>query len=335
MDTATAAPAPEIEISDDAMMAAAEAADAGQPIPDSTPSTPAPETPAPSPAADESAKPTLSADEIAQREAEEAIEGKPAPKPDAKAKPESAYNKARKDSERLGKSWKDLEAEKATVRQEAERIKQERATYEQTQRELAELKARYVTPATVKDEHGIEASTYDKLAQGYDEDGDTAKAALARERAAKLRAQAPAAPAATAPAQSATEAFTTPEFQAKWREATQALVQAEPDLARADNPVVQTANALLNDKTWAPFFLSRPDGIRAAVEVAKLQQQAAKVATFEKELGSARAEIARLTKLTGLRGSMPASQIPPDRKAEDLNDAEMMAIAQAADAAGG
>ena len=352
MDTATApapaAPAP--DCSDADLYAAAAAADAGQPLPAASTASPAPEaTPDTTAAPVETRKPESADDRAAREEAELAEQAaaadraaqeqpgqqKPAqdqpPKPGEK--PESAFEKARKDAERKEKTWKQLQAEKEAVRQEAERIQQERAEFTRLRQEHEELKKRLAAPAApVKDEHGHTAEDYERLAKRYEREEDHEMAKLAMAKASALKAKAaPPAPAAT---QQPANDPTTPEFQAKWRETTAALVQAEPDLAKPDNPVVQAANALLQDKNWSGFFLARPDGIRAAVEVAKLQQTAARAATFEKELATAKAEIARLTKLVSPRGSLPASAAPGDRRPEDLSDADMLALAAQADQGG-
>lgn len=331
MSLDTSAPAA-TNSSDADLYAAAAAADAAQPVPDLAPSEPAAETPTTdaSPAAYAPATTTRkTADERAEQEAPEqlAAQDKPAAKP-ADAKPETPYAKAQKEAERRDRSWKALESEKTEIRAK-------QAQYEQQTRELTELRQRLAQPATpVKpavDEQGIDATTYERLAKEYAAEGNESMAAMARKQAASLRSKEAAAPGAAPAAAEATPPHTKPEFQAKWREHTAALVQAEPDLAKPDHPVVQAANALLADTAWGRFFLAHPDGITAAVQVAKLQQQAAQAIAAAKELTTARQEIARLTKLTSPRGSHPASAIPADRNPADLSDADVHALAAAAD----
>ncbi len=350
MDTATATAEPTLspDISDADLLAAAEAVDSGRPVPAPSASPAAEAKPDTPPAEGEQAKPKESADERAAREEAEAAEAaikadqdKTAPKDKAQPdpakpgeKPESPFVKAKKDAERLDKTWKSVNEQKAQIEQERRAFEAERAELTRLRSELDTLKKRVAAPAEpVKDEHGATADTYAALAKRYREEGRDDMAATAEQRAAALRAKtAPAAPqqtAATGPD------ITSPEFQAKWRENTAALVQAEPDLAKPDNPVVQTANALLQDKEWSGFFLSRPDGIRAAVAVAKLQHQAARAAQLDTELAAQRAEVARLTKLVSPRGSLPANQAPGDRRPEDLSTADLLALAAQADAQGG
>lgn len=336
--------APSPDCSDADLIAAAEAVDAGRPIP--APSSPsASEQTATPPEAGENANKQESAEERAAREEAEAADAaaqteaakqqqqqKQPPKPGEK--PQSEFEKARAEADRKDRSWKKLNEEKEALRAQEAQIQQERAELARLRTEVEELKKRPATPpAPAKDEHGLEASDYDRMAEKYANQGNDTMAKLAKEQASALRAK--AAPAAPAQPANAAPDITSPEFQAKWREHTAALVQAEPDLAKPDNPVVQTANALLQDKTWSPYFLSRPDGIRAAVAVAKLQTDAARVPVLAKELEAQKAEVARLTKLVSPRGSLPASSAPADKSPGDLNDAEMLALAAQADASGG
>jgi hypothetical protein len=336
MDTPTATePALSPDISDADLLAAADAADNGRPIP-APASNAAEATPDTPPAEGEQAKPVESADDRADRETAEAAlkkdepkpaESKPAEKPPVK--PETPYQQAKKDAERLEKTWKSVNEAKIQIDQKERAIEAERAEFARVRAELEAIKKRPAAPT--KDENGLEASDYEVMAKRYAEQGDDTMAKLATERAASLRAKTASAPqhAQTAPD------ITSPDFQAKWRETTAALVQADPDLAKADNPVVQAANALLQNKDWSAFFLSRPDGIRAAVEVARLQNQAQRAGQLAKELETHKAEVARLTKLVSPRGSLPANAAPSDRRPEDLSTAEMLALAAQADASGG
>ena len=240
----------------------------------------------------------------------------------AKGGEETAYAKAQKEAERRDRSWKALEQEKQEVRQ------QKMATEAELQglrREVAQLRAR-TNPA--KDEHGVSADQYDRLAKDYDEKGDDHMAELARERAEKLRRQAPAAVAVD-------EAWRTPEFQAEFQKQAQALIAEDASLADSANPIVKAANSLLADATWAPFFRARPDGIRAAVEVGRLLQRASAAEALKGELTKAQAEVQRLTKLTQPQGSHPSAPPRGAKRIEDMQDeearAEIMRVAAAAD----
>jgi hypothetical protein len=264
-------------------------------------------------------------------------EKKPDEKPEDKKpdeKPESAYTKAKKDGERLDKSWKALDAEKAEFRAQKQQLETQ---IQNLTAEVAQLRTKPASPAgPAKDEHGIDAETYDGLAKKYEEEGDTRLAKLAREKAEELRKKPVAQqPAATAPAG---DSWKNPEFQAKWNAEAAQIVKDEPDLANPEHPVFKAVNALVNNSPWAPLLRSQPNGIRAAVEVAKLQQAAAQVEPLRKDLDAAKAEIERLTKLVQPGGSPPGGPAPAAKKITDMApdeaEAAVLAAARAADANG-
>lgn len=279
----------------------------------------------------QSDKPSESASAKATADKQGADPTKKDAKPGEQGKPETETpaSKEQKETERRDRSWKALDAEKQAFRAEkAQLLNQMQAM----QRELAQLKQQRAAEP-VKDGDGISADVYDRLEKKLRSEGDDEGADLARKRADNLRRQESA--ARTSQPANQQPAHTTPEFQAEWQRHTAELIADEPDLGNADNPVVKAANALLQDKQWSQFFLSRPDGIRAAVEVAKILQQNAGLAATREELKTAKAEIERLTKLTQPRGSHPTSQPNNTQKAvTEMTDEDVMAAAHAADTGG-
>jgi len=348
MSTATATPTPDTastaapaatDTSDADVLAIVQAADAGQPAPASS-AAPEKKTDTP-PAVGESATPAGDdKQDKAEKPNPDAKDGdKSADKSDKKpadtktdGKPESAYQKAKKDAERLDRSWKALDEEKARVRAREQQVEQQLARVTQLEQEIAQLKAaRSAAPTEPpKDEHGISADTYDQLAKQYEDEGDTAMAKLAKSKAEKLRARAPAAPAA--PAASA-EVWRTPEFQQKWAAEAAAIVKEDPEVGKPDNPIFQRVQQLVNDPQTARFFRADPAGLRAAVQVAKLEQAAARVPELEKQLGERDAEIKRLNSLLSPRGGPPAAPAPGTKSLDDMTDAEREAFVLAAAAA--
>ncbi len=295
----------------------------------SVPSTPAAGTPTPSPESKptgDAAAPAPGAND--QKPAGETTDGKPADKAsgetkadkpgDAKKpdeKQESAYTKAQKEEARKDRSWKALEAEKAAVRAEKEAHAAELAGLKRQVQELeSKLKPAAAAQGEPVDEKGITAGTYDRLAKKYDEEGKDDMAKLARDAAAKIRAQPakPAAEAATASREHAdvgatlAERLKNEEFSKRWFQHRDELVKAEPELGDPKNPVVQGAQALLNHPQWGRFFCALPDGVKAAVEVAKINVVAHQAEALKKDLATAKAEIDRLNKLLSPRGSQPA-----------------------------
>lgn len=327
------------DLSFDQLMAAAEAADAGEALPDFVNPSPAPET-APSPSADpdEGAQPDETSKPAPETKAKPTTEKKPTDKP-ADQKPESPFTKAQKEKERQDRTWKKLDEEKAAHRAEVAKFEQERQQVSALRAELDALK-RQITAAPKapsKDEHGLDAADYDAAAKRYAAEGDEQTAALARRRAEALRTKDrdAAATAPTAPSAPAGEPWQSPEFQQKWSAEAAAIVKAEPELGDPQNPVFQAVAQLVNQSPYARFFRAHPDGIRAAVEVAKLQTSAARLPALQKELDTARQEIARLNKLTQPVGGPPAGPAPGKKPLAEMTmdeaDAYLRAQAEAAD----
>jgi uncharacterized protein YukE len=252
-------------------------------------------------------------------------QGKPEDaKPREEGKPETAYAKAQKEAERRDRSWKALEQEKSEFRQERTQLQSQ---LENLKREVQQLRTASAGPA--KDEHGATAETYDRLARKYRDEGNDDMAEAAQARAENLRRQTPVADVG-GPASPGS-----PEFQQQWQRTTKELIAAEPALGDPNNPIVKAANTLLSDQTWAGFFTTRPDGIRAAVEVARLIERSSRLDVMQKELDAAKAEAQRLTKLTAPRGGHPSAPPNGAKRIEDMNDdeaqREIMRIASAAD----
>lgn len=259
---------------------------------------------------------------------------KPDPAPDTK-KAETDFAKKQAEVARRDKSWKALDEEKQKFRAEEGALRSEVDTL---RRELTQLKQRPAPSAgPAKDEHGHTAEDYAQLARSYRQEGrdDLAEAALAR--ADKLRHQ-PATATAPTHAPGSPEAFAAPEFQKEWQGHVQAIIQAEPDLAKAEHPLVRATNALLQDPTYGRFFKTHPDGIRAAVEVVKIMRTADEGRKAQEELKAAREELKKLgaekARLDGLlqpRSGQPTGPVPTARTGAELSDAELLAAASAAD----
>lgn len=256
---------------------------------------------------------------------------KPAdPKPEDKASP---YEKSKKDAERLDRSWKALEQEKHEFRATKAQMEAQLATLQQ---EVARLKSAPAKPAEpAADRHGLTADDYDSLAKRYADEGRDDMAAVAKDRAAALRAQ--AATAAQQP-RAIDADWTTPDFQAKWQAEVQACLKEDQALADPAHPVTKAANLLVNNPEYGPMFRSSPKGIRYAVEVARLMN-AAHAAQTEKqaheatkaELAKAKAEVDRLHKLMQPQRSHPTSSAPVAKPPEDMSTDDIRALALAAD----
>jgi hypothetical protein len=342
--TGPATMTPDQMVTDTEMMRLAAEADAAM---DAAPSGATPKPAAEQPkTASADAKPgaPAAADKPAP-ENKDAKPGEPAlNKTEAEKKAQSDYAKKQGELERRDRSWRALDEEKQKFRAEEQTL---RGEVQQLRAELATLKQKPAQPAatggeTAKDQHGMTAADYQRLARQYRAEGRDDMAEMALDRADELRRQPAAAaqPAATAPAQApgSVEAFNAPEFQQEWRGHIAQLVKEDPALADAANPLVRATNALVQDGTFGRFFRSAPDGIRAAVEVAKLMRTAEEGRAAKEELNTARAELKklraekeRLDALTQPQSGRPTGPATPPRTGAEVSDAEMLAIAAAAD----
>lgn len=319
--------APAASTTDADILAMAQAADAGLPIPASSPAS---EQPTPSPTAASVENAPTQQDPNAEPKPEDKAKEKPAdPKPEAKA--ETPYAKAQKERERQQSLLKKFDEEKAAFRREQQAYAQE---VEQMRRELAQLKTagKPAPSGPARDADGITAEAYEQLSKDYEEEGNSRMAEAAREKAKALRAAPPAMQAGAQPA-TATEAWRTPEFNQKWQAEAAAIVQAEPELGRPENPVFQRVNQLVNDPQYGRLFRADPTGIRAAVQVAKLEQAAAAAEPLRKERDAAQAEVKRLTALLSPRGSHPAAPAPGQKSLDSMTEIEREAYVYAAAAA--
>lgn len=303
------------------LMALAAQADAGT-LPETTSATPpAQETKDGKPAEKGSAETTTTDDKSKTADKTKADATKD-------AKPESPYTKAQKEQARLSDSWKKLEAEKAEVRKLQQELQAERA-------KIAQPK-----PASTPKKSEPSAEDYEELAKQYEEEGNTKLAKAAREAASQAREAAKNEPK-TATGTGAVDASNTPEFQQGWQKSVQELIAEDPELAKPDNPVVQVANNICNHPQYGRFIKSHPDGIKMAVEVAKLVREAGastqlktQVTDLTDKLAKANAEVERLTKATALSGSSPTGTKPGAKAITDMStsDAEKT-VAQLAAAA--
>ncbi len=248
-------------------------------------------------------------------------------KPDPEPAKGSKFEQARKEQERRDRSWQALEKEKQEFRAEKGALL---AQVQGLQREVAEMRKKPASTGPARDSHGATASDYDELAKRYKDEGNDEMAKAAAERAEALRKQTPQAEPP------AGESHQQPEFQAEWQKHVQELVQATPELADPENPLVKATNTLISHPTYGRFFRAAPDGIKAAYEVACLMRDAhtageskKQLAAAQEELKTARSEIERLNGLLQPRGSHPAA--PNSGSERELTDADVHRIAAAAD----
>ena len=235
------------------------------------------------------------------------------PKP-GEEKPLSKYEAAK---QRQDKTWQKINEEKAQLQRDREQLARER---EEVARQRQPAKAE-----PVKDASGYTADEYEAVAEKAIEDGepDLAKAAYAK--AKELRQQ-EAAQASGAPGKAQQE-----RFASEWKADMEGHLKADPELLKVDSPIAKQLTALFKEEPWLNHI---PGGFSKALGVAKLQLQAGKAQGLEVELGKAKAEIARLTKLTSINGGGPAAPSRTktfDEMSESEMEATLRRTAQTAD----
>lgn len=251
---------------------------------------------------------------------------------DAKPGEESEFAKAKKENERKDRSWQALEKEKTEMRTEKAAFT---AELQALRREVSDLRKKSSQPSgPVKDSRGLTVSDYERLEKQYKDNGNDEMAEAAKAAADALRKQAPAqSQAADA------EPWKSSEFQAERQRHIDELMQQDPELAKTatESPLVKATNDLVNHPVYSRFFRAHPDGIKMAVEVAKLMRDAngaqeikTKLTQAEEELKTSKAEVERLNGLLQPRGSHP-SGAPQGKKDGPLTDDDVKAIAAAAD----
>lgn len=301
------------------LMALALAADRGETLPD----TPAPieteQTPTP-PAAGTTDKAADTA-ETAQPEAKPETDTTTPP-----AKPESAFEKAKKEKARREVTWEKINLEK-------NELAAQRAKLQRDAEELARMAQTVRTPPAQQTQASpYSAEQYEQAAERFDAKGEFDLADAARAEAKRQRAQPPAAVASPqAPQQQAQPAPMvpgSPQFIGIWRQALTELTAIDPDIARPDSAIYKaTAEALRKD----PTLNQRPNGIAYAYQRAI---KAVAVSAAD-ELTKAKAELERLNKYSALRGSPPGAVSTTPRSIDQMTpaeaDAHVLAMAQAAD----
>ena len=101
-------------------------------------------------------------------------------------------------------------------------------------------------------------------------------------------------------------------FEQAREQVRQRVIQANPDLNDPQSGLYQTATALLNGD-WGAVLGSHPAGIAAAVEVAKMQVEAASVPELKDQIEQLKTEISQLKRSTqlGKTGATKKGQSTP------------------------
>lgn len=258
----------------------------------------------------------------------------PAAKPDEKKtgdekKPEdSAYRKAQAERQRREKTWKELEMERNAIRAEREQL------------EAAKREAAAKAEAAQKPKDPLAEFSPEELerhAKAFERDGQYELADKARAAAAAKREAARQAPAGESAPAAATAANGSPinreTFLADWKRNLAEVTAENPELKQQDSPLYKETAALIAE---VPMLSRMADGVKHAVQIAKLRIEAGSVPGLKEKIGKLEAEIQTLRQATSLGGSSPENRGGPKditQMSAAEAERELLALAQAADAA--
>jgi hypothetical protein len=230
---------------------------------------------------------------------------KPADKPEAgpkeaaptDAKEGTPYQKAQKDGERLDRSWKKLNEEKAE-------LDRQRKEWEQQNRGTAPAPSAQQQPPTAAATGPYEtreSREYDDAAKDFEANGEYDLALQASRRADALRK---AEYARQHQAKSA-------EARHLWETNAQKILDATPDLNDADTPIAKATREILQG---AQHLYLVPDGFSQAVNAARWKVSATEADALRAENGRLKAENERLLKATQPATDAGSSGPPPAPK---------------------
>jgi len=250
--------------------------------------------------------PTAASEKTAEQKAAEQkaaeAKAKESPQKNAEtAKPgESRFAKAQ---ERQKRSWDELNAQKEALKAEKDAFEKERAEHAKA-REAAEKE--------------FSPEAYDEAARKFEEQGKFDLAELAKAKAAELRKNPPKSPRENAEIANAEQAKQSKEWALK------AGIDF-PELAKTNSPLQVRVAQLFKEE---PDLKAHPKGIYVAARIASLEAAAAGVTEKDKELGTLRARVKELEKLTspgggGSAAAIAAGEKPFEQKSEEEQLAEL------------
>lgn len=115
-----------------------------------------------------------------------------------------------------------------------------------------------------------------------------------------------------------------PGFKQAWETNRAAVIRDNPDLATASSPLFKSASALLTGP-FGEVLNSHPNGVNAAVEVAKLQAAAASVPELTETVEKLRTEISQLKRSTQLDSTGVTRRTAKAKTFESLSVADQIA----------
>lgn len=208
------------------------------------------------------------------------------PEKKSEDKQKSKYAQER---ERREATWEKINAEKAALQAEKERIAKERE----------DIRIAAIKSQPFRDQHGHTAADYEAFAETAKKAGDTANAEAALKAAQAVRQQ----------ETQVKQETSAKELQSKWAENYNRLATDHPDLKNKDSEMYKSVVGMIEKH---PLLLSDPSGINLAVEAVLLQARHKEIQTVSEENRNLKSQIETLNKKLSLSSATP----PEPAKAE-------------------
>lgn len=208
--------------------------------------------------------------------------------------------------ERKSKSWKEVNAEKDSIKKERETLNQER---EQHKAERAEFdRARTPNPEEARDKSGYTAKDYENAAESFRRDGDDEMAEAANRRAEKVRVI----------AAEATNKIASDNLNRRWSDNYAKL--AEKDVSLKDENS-ETYRGVIDILNRFPMLKSNPEGLTYAYEAVQVEKKSRNIEGTMSENKKLLAELEKYKKKLAIGGSDPTEPLegekPFDRLSKD------------------
>lgn len=217
-------------------------------------------------------------------------------KPGTEGQPKDAQSKFAREQARKAKTWEQINAEREQFRKEREAFQKEREEWskgrEQSQAQDLE---------SFRDKRGLTAKDYELAANGFEADGDTEKATLARQEAEKVRAS----------AREAVEKQTAEKFRNQVVSNLERLAKDEPWLKDDSSPLNKRVVELYE---MVPWLKQDVNGISHAVAIVKLEQKASLSEKLEAQVKDLTGQLEKLTKKTQIGRGPATKPIPSEAK---------------------
>ena len=229
--------------------------------------------------------------------------------PEAKEQPKKS--KWAKNEERKSRSWQEINAAKEEVKAERERL-------EESRKEIEKLKVKVQEGNAYRDEDGLSADDWDKIAEEVEDNGEREDAKIAKKEAKKLREK------GNETVNDLQAEEISKKHQEDWQNAYNDLRAKHPELDDKDADLTQKANGLLREYPDL-VYLPEGKGLRHAVQIAQWQMKAESAESSQAEVKELTEKLTKLEKKLSVNGGYTNEKVGGTRSFDELSDDEQSA----------